>query len=110
MTEAPGPSTDEVFAAVSRQVLGLFPEDEHGRMLHAPGLRTGGKFYAFAAADHLVVKLPAARVAEIISSGTGVACSPRPGHPMKEWVRLPAPDAASCRSAVLEARSFVAGA
>ena len=76
-------------------------------MLQSPGLRTAGKFYAFAAAADVVVKLPAARVEELIAAGRGLACSPRPGRPMKEWVRIAAPDEESCLSYLREARRFV---
>lgn len=58
-------------------------------MLRASGLRTAGRFYAFATPADLVVKLPASRVDELINSGRGLTCSPRPGRPMKEWVRIP---------------------
>ena len=77
-------------------------------MLHAPGLRTAGKSYAFATADDLVVKLPAPRVAQLVGSGRGQPCAPRPDRPMREWVCIPAPDEESCLSYVLEARTFVA--
>ncbi|HEV2088799.1 MAG TPA: hypothetical protein VGR21_10850 [Cryptosporangiaceae bacterium] len=76
-------------------------------MLRSPGLKTAGKFYAFATADDLVVKLPSSRVDELVASGRGLPCSPRPGRPMREWVRIPAPDAESCLSYLLEARTFV---
>jgi hypothetical protein len=85
-------------------VLELHPDDEEGRMLRSPGLRTGGRFYAFTSGDEVIVKLPAARVADLVASGAGQPCSPRPGRPMREWVRLPAPD---CLPYVLEARAFV---
>jgi len=86
----------------------MFPGDEEGRMLRSPGLKTAGKFYSFATADDLVVKLPSSRVDELIDTGLGLPCSPRPGRPMKEWVRIPAPDEGPCLSYVLEARTFVA--
>lgn len=108
MPPGAGPAADEVFAAVRQQILTMYPDDEQGRMLHAPGLKTAGKFYAFATAVDVVVKLPAARVAELIDSGHGFPCSPRPGRPMKEWVEIPAPDEQSCLSYVVEAREFVA--
>lgn len=63
------PFADGVFATVAQQMLDRHPVDERGRMLHSPGLRTGGKFYGFATADDLVVKLPAPRVAELIEAG-----------------------------------------
>ena len=99
----------DTFQSAARQVLDLHPADEEGWMLHSPGLRTAGKFYGFASAEALVVKLPAARVAELVADGQGGPCSPRPGHPMREWVVIPNPDAQTCVSYLLEARAFVAG-
>ncbi len=99
---------DSVFEAARHRVLGRCPDDEPGLMLRSPGLKTGGKFYAFATAADLVVKLPKPRVDELVESGTGLACSPRPGRPMKEWVRIPAPDEEACVAYLLESRAFVA--
>jgi len=98
---------EEVFSTVRDRVLAMFPGDEVGRMLRSAGLKTNTKFYAFATADDVIVKLPAARVGELVETGQGLPCSPRPGRPMKEWVQIPAPDEESCLSYVLEARSFV---
>lgn len=98
---------DDVFAAVAQQMLDAHPDDESGRMLHSPGLRTGEKFYGFATVEDLVVKLPAPRVAELVAAGDGLPCSPRPGRPMREWVCIPAPDEQSCLSYLREARTFV---
>jgi hypothetical protein len=108
--QSKGRPANEVFTWVAEQVLAEHPDDEQGRMLHSPGLKTGGKFYAFAAnAEDLMVKLPAARVQEIIAEGLGVPCETRPGRPMREWVQITAPDETSCWSYVLEARSFLTG-
>jgi hypothetical protein len=104
----PPPSADRVFSAVGQRVLTTYPEDEEGRMLRSSGLRTAGKFYAFATATDLVVKLPSSRVRELVDSGRGLPCSPRPGRPMREWVQIPAPDEESCLAYVVEARTFVA--
>jgi hypothetical protein len=41
-----------------------------------------------------------------VSPSTGLPCSPRPGRPMKEWVRIPAGEE-SWLSYLLEARTFV---
>ena len=100
-------SVDEVFSNVGDRVLALFPGDEEGRMLRSLGLKTNSKFYAFVTADDVVVKLPAPRVDELVGTGRGQPCSPRPGRPMREWVRIPAPDEESCLAYVLEARTFV---
>lgn len=98
----------DVFDRASRKLLDEHPGDELGRMLHSPGLKTAGKFYAFATGGDLVVKLPAARVTELIATGAGRACEPRPGRPMRQWVRLAPVDAGSCTAYLVEAREFVA--
>jgi len=103
----PEPDFPAVFASVREQMLSTFSGDEQGRMLASPGLKTAGKFYGFATPADLVVKLPADRVEELIESGRGEPCSPRPGRPMKEWVRIPAPDEDSCLAYLLESRTFV---
>jgi hypothetical protein len=114
MATTVGEPSDEdfpaVFARVSEQFLREFSGDEYGRMLHSPGLKTAGKFYGFASADDLVVKVPEARVDELVVSGQGLPCSPRPGRAMREWVRIPSPDAEACRAYLLEARAFLASA
>ena len=99
-----------VFEAAAHELLARHPADQAGRMLQSPGLRTSGKFYGFAPGDDLVVKLPADRVAELVDAGDGLPCSPRPGAPMREWVRIPAPDESTAVSFLLEARSFVTAA
>jgi hypothetical protein len=108
MTDDGGSFADRVFRAVAQRLRTTHPEDQEGRMLRSPGLRAAGRFYAFATATDLVVKLPAARVGELVDCGRGLVCSPRPGRPMREWVRIPAPDEANCLAYLLEARSFVA--
>ncbi|MCZ2860900.1 hypothetical protein [Blastococcus sp. VKM Ac-2987] len=109
MTQRLPTDRTSAFAAAADRMLGEHPGDEQGRMLHAPGLKAGGRFYGFASADELVVKLPADRVAELIAGGSGEPCSPRPGRPMREWVTIPDPDEEACLAYLREARAFVAG-
>ena len=109
MPTQPAPTAATAFPAAAARLLAEHPEDEEGRMLHAPGLRTGGTFYGFAPDDALVVKLPADRVAELIAGGAGEPCSPRRGRPMREWVTIPAPDEATCLRYLREARDFLTG-
>ena len=53
-----------------------------------------------------MVKLPAARVAELISAGDGAPFDAGKGMPMKQWVELTVDDDA-CRGLVAEAMAFV---
>jgi hypothetical protein len=102
-------SDTDVFDCASQTMLDRHPGDERGRMLRAPGLKTAGRFYAFATDHHLVVKLSAARVAELITAGAGRPCDPRRGRPMRQWVRLRPADHPSCTTYLIEARGFVSG-
>lgn len=101
------PTVDQVFSTVRHRMLATYPADEEGRMLRSASLKTAGKSYAFATATDLIVKLPASRVDELVDSGRGLPCSPKPGRPMKEWVCIPGPDEEACAAYVLEARTFV---
>lgn len=101
-------SIESQFANVSDQLLGDDSRVEQGRMLHSAGLKTTGKFFAFTTKSQLVVKLPAARVAELIANGAGKPCEPRKGRPMREWILLTPADEDACTAYVVEARDFVA--
>jgi hypothetical protein len=101
---------EELFDAVCRQLTAQHPQDELGRMLHRPGIKTGGTFYAFTTKGDLVVKLPVDRVDELIARGVGQPCTPRPGHPMRQWVRLAPSCEQDCAAYMAEARRFVVAA
>ena len=98
---------EHVFERIGRQLLDQHPGDERGRMLHAVGLKTAGTFYAFTTRGDLVVKLPAARVNDLIAAGVGRPCGPGKGRPMRQWVRLTPADETACAAYVVEARNFV---
>lgn len=102
-------SFERQFAAVSAKLVARDVTVQKGRMLHARGLKAGGRFFAFATPESLVVKLPAARVSELIGSRVGRPCEIRKGSPMREWVRLTPADEDACGAYVSEARDFVAG-
>lgn len=71
-------------------------------------LRVQGRIAAFTPGDHLVVKLPAARVAELVASGAGRPFpSGRP--PMREWVEIVGDDVDAWRAHVAEALGYVGG-
>lgn len=54
----------------------------------SPGLRVGGKIFAMLIRGQLVVKLPKARVDELVASGVGAQFDPGHGRLMKEWVTV----------------------
>jgi hypothetical protein len=58
----------------------------------------------------LVVKLPHARVAELIASGAGEPFDAGKGRPMREWVALTEADGATWLALSEEALAFVSGA
>ncbi|MBA2254422.1 MAG: hypothetical protein H0W07_04840 [Chloroflexi bacterium] len=101
-------SVEARFASVAADLVARDEAIEQGRMLHAPGLRTSGKFFAFATPDDIVVKLPAVRVQELIASGAGRPCAIRKGAPMREWVRLTPDSDQACAAYLIEGREFVA--
>ena len=69
-------------------------------------IKINKSIFAMLVNDRLVVKLPAARVAELISAGDGVPFDAGKGKPMKEWVGLTADDA-TAMELVAEAMAFV---
>ena len=73
-----------------------------------PCLRVEGQF--FATCDHrtgnLIVKLPRARVQELIDFGVGQAFAPA-GRVFREWVLVAERDDQQWSALIAEARSFV---
>jgi hypothetical protein len=81
---------------------------EGGSGFGSNAIKINKSIFAMLVNDRLVVKLPAARVTELISSGDGVPFDAGKGRPMKEWVSLTVDDPA-CRVLVAEAMAFVRG-
>jgi hypothetical protein len=71
------------------------------------GLMKAGKLFATLRGDHLLLKLPAARVAALIASGQGAPFDANKGKPMKEWVL--AGMGADWEALAREAADFVTG-
>jgi hypothetical protein len=59
----------------------------------SPGLRVGGKIFAMLVRRELVLKLPKARVDELVSAGKAVRFDPGHGRVMNEWVTVRDPNA-----------------
>lgn len=55
----------------------------------AQGIKLGGKMFVMFHKGQLLVKLPPARVAEVIASGDGLPHDPGTGKPMKTRVLIP---------------------
>jgi hypothetical protein len=100
-------AVEAVFDAAA-QVMSRGGSVERGKIMHSDGLRTGGKFFGFVAHGHVVVKLPAQRVHELVTSGEGRPFDAGKGRPMREWVRLQPTTEESCAAYLTEAREFVA--
>jgi hypothetical protein len=82
------------------------PGVERGTNWRSDGLRINGKIFAMEADGDLVVKLPAARCAELVDAGQA-----RPfeagGRKMREWVRVGADRGDDWVSLADEAFAFV---
>jgi hypothetical protein len=79
-----------------------------GKAFGARGLKVDGKIFAMPSRGRLVVKLPRARVEELVASGTGRSYV-LGARTMKEWVAFPDGSPASWRALAREARKFVGG-
>lgn len=78
-------------------------------MMGFPCLRVNGGFFASFDRKHeqLVVKLPAARVAELVTAGAALPFSPA-GRTFREWAAIPAPGSEHWPDLLDEALAFVA--
>ena len=71
------------------------------------GLRISKKVYAMLVKGELVVKLPEARVDELVDIGVGQRFDPGHGRIMKEWLSVPPAASRRWKSLVAEAKAFV---
>ena len=60
----------------------------HTRGFGANALKIDGRIFAMLAHERLVVKLPRARVDELVANGTGLRFDPGHGRIMREWLSL----------------------
>jgi hypothetical protein len=65
------------------------PEVKLGKMFSSNSvLNVNGKIFAMLVREKLVVKLPRAKVEELVSNGKGERFDPGHGRLMKEWVSI----------------------
>lgn len=62
------------------------PAESAGRGFGSSALKVHGSIFAMPVRGHLVVKLPANRVAALIGDGSGAAFDANKGTPLKEWL------------------------
>jgi len=82
------PSAEDGFGAIVK-ALGDRPgvtKPASGRGFGTSALRVRGRIFAMVSRGRLVLKLPAARVAELVAAGAGDTYDAGKGRPMKEWV------------------------
>jgi hypothetical protein len=86
------------------------PAVTRSTMMGYPCLRAGGKFFACVdrRSGNLVVKVPAARVNELIADGLGLPFTPN-GRVFREWVAIPIPDDHEWSALLHEAKAFAGG-
>jgi TfoX/Sxy family transcriptional regulator of competence genes len=76
-----------------------------GTMFGSKGLRTGTKYFAIWWHSQLVVKLPVARIEDVVGAGQAVPFEPMEGRPMRGWIVVE--PAADWGALVSEAQAFV---
>jgi hypothetical protein len=77
------------------------------RRFGSNALKVNGKIFAMMSQGTLVVKLPRARVDELVAAASGTRFDPGRGRLMKEWLAISAPTRA-WGALVREAHDFVA--
>lgn len=87
-------------------ITGVTGPEGSRRGFGSDALKVNGRIFAMLVGGRLVVKLPHARVLELVETGRGDPFDAGKGTPMKEWVALTT-DEAESRALVTEAQAFV---
>jgi hypothetical protein len=104
MTLAP----EKLFWQLAAELQREDPRIHESTIMNGLCLRVGDEFLALVdyKGSGLVVKLPKARVAELIDAGVGEPFGPA-GKVFKEWLSVPTPDRRLWRELLLEGMAFV---
>jgi hypothetical protein len=89
--EAQGPEVDPRFAPVV-EAFAADPAVTSGRMMASFGLKVNDKIFAMVVKGMLVLKLPKARVDEMVGGGAGEHLETANGRRMKEWIAVAGDD------------------
>jgi hypothetical protein len=101
-------NAEKLFWELATELAAADPRIVDSTIMNGPCLRVGKEFLALVdfKGSGLVVKLPRARVAELIESGKGQPFAPA-GRVFKEWLSVPKPDRRRWRSLLREGVEFV---
>ena len=97
----------ETMLAQSEATFGNDPEQGARKMFGSTSIKSAGKMFAFLNKDQLIVKLPASRVDELVSTGAGARFDPGHGRLQKEWVVVASESPDDWLSMATEAEAFV---
>jgi TfoX/Sxy family transcriptional regulator of competence genes len=82
-------------------------QDGPKRAFGSTSLKTDGRIFAMLVKGRLVVKLPAARVNELVDEGAGERFDPGHGRIQKEWLSVFTDDADAWRGLAEESEAYV---
>jgi TfoX/Sxy family transcriptional regulator of competence genes len=74
----------QAIVEIYSQIAGISP----GRMFSSTALKVHGKVFALLVRGRLVVKLPKAKIDELVVLKRGSPFDPGHGRPMKEWISI----------------------
>lgn len=99
---------ETLFWGLAEELRSEDPRVQEGSIMNSRCLRVDKEFLALVdyKGSGLVVKLPRARVEELVSAGTGQPFGPA-GRIFKEWVSVPKPDRKRWKSLLKEGIRFV---
>jgi TfoX/Sxy family transcriptional regulator of competence genes len=83
------------------------PRDGAPRRFGSSALTVDGSIFAMLTRGELVLKLPADRVAELVTGGRGMPFTAGKGRPMREWVVVAGVDPQEWHELAREALGFV---
>ncbi|MFJ9458984.1 hypothetical protein ACIRST_28320 [Kitasatospora sp. NPDC101447] len=97
------------FADLVRETAGLpgVTTPAPGRRFGSDALKADGHIFAMLSAGRLVLKLPRARVDELVAAGEGTNFDAGKGRPMREWLALDPASPLSWSRLAREAYAFV---
>jgi hypothetical protein len=107
------PDAEELFADLVDSFAGEEgvepPRDAGPRRFGSNALTASGSIFAMLTRGELVVKLPAARVSELVTKGAGLPFTAGKDRQMREWVVVAGSDPQEWHALAREAMRFVRG-